>query len=39
LNAGWLSMSQSADALSGQLEELRAVASHDVPVINTSWGN
>lgn len=38
LNAGWLSMSQSADALSGQLQKLRAVASHDVPVINIHMG-
>jgi probable F420-dependent oxidoreductase len=38
LNAGWLSMSKSADALSGQLQELRAVASHDVPVINFHMG-
>jgi probable F420-dependent oxidoreductase len=38
LNAGWLSMSKSADALSAQLQELRAVASHDVPVINIHMG-
>lgn len=38
LNAGWLSMSQSADALSGQLSELRAVAGRDVPVINFHTG-
>lgn len=38
LNAGWLSMSPSASALSGQLEELRAVAAHDVPVINIHMG-
>lgn len=38
LNAGWLSMSPSADALSGQLQELRAVAEHDVPVINIHMG-
>jgi probable F420-dependent oxidoreductase len=38
LNAGWLSMSPSAGALSGQLEELRAVASHDVPVITLHMG-
>lgn len=38
LGAGWLSMSPSADALAGQLEELRAVAGHDVPVINVHMG-
>ena len=38
LNAGWLSMSRSADELSGQLEELRAVAGDDVPVINVHRG-
>jgi probable F420-dependent oxidoreductase len=38
LNAGWLSMSPSADALSGQLEELRAIADHDVPVIGSHLG-
>jgi probable F420-dependent oxidoreductase len=38
LGAGWLSMSPSADILSGQLEELRAVAGHDVPVIHTHMG-
>ncbi|ORW94377.1 LLM class F420-dependent oxidoreductase [Mycobacterium sp. IEC1808] len=38
LNAGWLAMSGSAGALSGQLEELRAVAGHDVPVINMHMG-
>ncbi|OBI52947.1 LLM class F420-dependent oxidoreductase [Mycobacterium sp. E796] len=38
LNAGWLAMSGSAAALSGQLEELRAVAGHDVPVINMHMG-
>ncbi|WP_068175765.1 LLM class F420-dependent oxidoreductase [Mycobacterium sp. UM_CSW] len=38
LNAGWLAMSGSADALSGQLEELRAIAGHDVPVINMHMG-
>jgi probable F420-dependent oxidoreductase len=37
-NAGWLSMAPSADALSGQVEELRAVADHDVPVINIHAG-
>jgi probable F420-dependent oxidoreductase len=39
LNAGWLAMSPSADALAGQLEELRAVADHDVPVIGSHLGN
>ncbi|HWS91393.1 MAG TPA: LLM class F420-dependent oxidoreductase [Mycobacterium sp.] len=38
LNAGWLSMTPSADVLSGQLEELRAVAGHDVPVISSHMG-
>ncbi len=39
LNAGWLAMSPSADALSGLLEELRATAGHDVPVIGSHMGN
>ncbi len=38
LEAGWISMSPSADALSGQLKELRGLAGHDVPVINTHMG-
>lgn len=38
LGAGWLSMSPSADALSGQLAELRSVAGVDVPVINIHMG-
>lgn len=38
LNAGWLAMSPSADALAGQLEELRAIADHDVPVIGSHLG-
>jgi probable F420-dependent oxidoreductase len=38
LNAGWISMTPSADVLSGQLEELRAVADHDVSVINFHVG-
>jgi len=38
LNAGWLSMNPSADALSGPLQELRDVAGHDVPVINSHMG-
>ncbi len=39
LKAGWLGMSPSADALSGQLEELRATAGRDVPVIGSHLGN
>lgn len=38
LNAGWLAMTPSADVLSGQLEELRATADDDVPVINFHGG-
>jgi probable F420-dependent oxidoreductase len=38
LHAGWLAMTPSAEALSGQLEELRTVAGHDVPVINFHGG-
>lgn len=38
LKAGWISLSPSAKALSGELEELRAVAGHDVPVINIHMG-
>lgn len=38
LDAGWISMSPSADVLSGQLEELRARAGRDVPVINIHAG-
>lgn len=38
LNAGWLPMSPSADVLSGQLEQLRAVAGPDVPVICSHMG-
>jgi probable F420-dependent oxidoreductase len=38
LKAGWISMSPSAKVLSGQLDELRAVAGHDVPVINIHMG-
>lgn len=38
LDAGWISQSPSADALSGQLEELRNVAGHDVPVIHDHIG-
>jgi hypothetical protein len=32
-------MAPSAEVLSGQLEELRAVAGHDVPVINFHGGD
>jgi probable F420-dependent oxidoreductase len=39
LNAGWLSMTPSADVLSGLLEELRALAGQDVPVIASHLGN
>jgi probable F420-dependent oxidoreductase len=38
LKAGWIAMAPSPDVLSGQLEELRAVAGHDVPVINIHMG-
>jgi probable F420-dependent oxidoreductase len=38
LNAGWLPMSPSAEVLSRQLEELRGVADHDVPIIHTHMG-
>ncbi len=38
LNAGWLSMAPSADVLSRGLAELRAVAGHEVPVINVHMG-
>jgi probable F420-dependent oxidoreductase len=38
LGAGWISMSPSAQALSGQLDELRAIAGNDVPVINIHMG-
>lgn len=38
LQAGWISLTPSADVLSGQLEELRAIAGHDVPVINFHMG-
>jgi probable F420-dependent oxidoreductase len=38
LNAGWLSMAPSADSLSRGLAELRAVAGHEVPVINFHGG-
>lgn len=39
LDAGWLSMSPSADGLSRPLEELRAVAGPDVPVIHVHMGD
>jgi probable F420-dependent oxidoreductase len=38
LNAGWLSLTPSADVLSGQLAELRALAGKDVPVISMHIG-
>jgi probable F420-dependent oxidoreductase len=38
LGAGWISMTPSAEVLSGQLEELRAVAGRDVRVINIHAG-
>jgi probable F420-dependent oxidoreductase len=38
LQAGWISMTPSAEVLSGQLEELRAIADHNVPVINFHGG-
>jgi probable F420-dependent oxidoreductase len=38
LHAGWLAMTPSAEVLSGQLEELRGVVDHDVPVINFHGG-
>ena len=38
LHAGWLAMTPSAKVLSGQLEELRGEADHDVPVINFHAG-
>jgi probable F420-dependent oxidoreductase len=38
LQAGWLAMTPSAEVLSGQLEELRGAADHDVPVINFHGG-
>ena len=39
LKAGWLSMTPSAKVLAAQLKELRAVADHDVPVINIHMGD
>jgi probable F420-dependent oxidoreductase len=38
LNAGWLSMMPSAEALAGPLEQLRGVAGQDVPVIHFHGG-
>ena len=38
LNAGWLAMTPSAEALAGQLEQLRDATDHDVPVINFHGG-
>lgn len=38
LNAGWIAMAPSARVLATQLEELRAVAGREVPVINIHMG-
>ncbi|HEY1841793.1 MAG TPA: LLM class F420-dependent oxidoreductase [Mycobacterium sp.] len=38
LGAGWLSLSASADALSGDLAKLRDIAGSDVPVISSHVG-
>jgi probable F420-dependent oxidoreductase len=38
LGAGWLSLSPSADTLSGSLKELRAAVGADVPVIHSHIG-
>lgn len=38
LKAGWISLTASADLLSGPLAELRAIAEHDVPVIHVHLG-
>lgn len=38
LNAGWIAMTPTAQVLSRQVEKLRAVADHDVPVINSHLG-
>lgn len=38
LNAGWLSMTASAEQLSPQLDQLREVAGRDVPVIHFHGG-
>ena len=38
LDAGWLSLSPSADALAGELAELREVAGPEVPVIASHIG-
>lgn len=38
LDAGWMAIAPSPDVLSGQLEELRAVAGRDVPVTVTQFG-
>lgn len=39
LNAGWLSMTGSAEELSSPLEQLRDVAGGDVPVVHFHGGN
>ncbi len=38
LNAGWIAIASSADVLSGQLQQLRAVAGSDVKVIGIHMG-
>ncbi|MGE2814355.1 LLM class F420-dependent oxidoreductase [Mycobacterium heidelbergense] len=38
LKAGWISLTPSADLLSGPLTELRALADHDVPIIHVHLG-
>jgi alkanesulfonate monooxygenase SsuD/methylene tetrahydromethanopterin reductase-like flavin-dependent oxidoreductase (luciferase family) len=38
LTAGWISISPSADVLSRQLDQLRGVAGHEVPVIAIHMG-
>jgi probable F420-dependent oxidoreductase len=38
LNAGWIAISPAAKAVRRQLEELRGIAGHDVPVIVSHWG-
>lgn len=38
LKAGWISLTPSAALLSGPLDELRALADHDVPVIHVHLG-
>jgi probable F420-dependent oxidoreductase len=38
LHTGWLAMTPSAEVLPSQLEDLHAVAGHDVPVIHYHFG-